>query len=87
MRKPKKNPKLKVISHKGTLYATFDGRSLWDLDKVAFKIMQLCDGKRSVEEIVEIIANRTGLPKDALKKVIQEILDDLSKANFIIWVE
>ncbi len=87
MKKPKKNPKLKVISHKESLYATFDGRSLWSLDKVAFKIMQLCDGKRSVEEIVEIVANKTGLPKDALKKVIQEILEDLTKVNFITWVD
>ncbi len=85
-KKPKKNPKLKVIQHKDSLYATFDGQRLWSLDKVAYKIMELCDGKKTVGEIVEILVRKTGLPKEPLEKVVKEVLENLSKVNFIIWV-
>lgn len=90
MEKTKKRPlkakKLKIIDHLGTLYATFNGSSIWKIDRVAFGILRMCDGKKTVDEIVEDVAKRAIVrPKD-LKPVIKEILSDLEKMNFIEWV-
>jgi len=85
-KRPLKAKKLKVIDHLGTLYATFDGSSIWKIDKVAFGILRMCDGKKTVDEITEEVAKRAILRPEELKPVIEEMLRDLEKMNFIEWI-
>lgn len=84
--KPIKAKNLKVIDHLGTLYATFDGSSMWKLDKVAFGILRMCDGKRTVEDIVDELAKRISHKPEDVKPVVEEILNELTKMKFIEWV-
>ncbi|MCS7105968.1 MAG: PqqD family peptide modification chaperone [Candidatus Aenigmarchaeota archaeon] len=84
--KPLKAKNLKIIDHLGTLYATFNGSSMWKLDKVAFGILRLCDGKRSVEDIVNEVAKIISHKPEDVKPVIEEILNELTKMKFIEWV-
>ncbi|MEM5794188.1 MAG: PqqD family peptide modification chaperone [Candidatus Aenigmatarchaeota archaeon] len=84
--KPLKAKNLKVIDHLGTLYATFNGSSMWKLDKVAFGILRMCDGKRSVEEIVNEIAKRISHKPEDVKPIVEEILNELTRMKFIEWV-
>ena len=85
-KKPLKLKNLKIIDHLGTLYATLDGSSIWKIDRVAFGILRLCDGKKSVEDIVNEIARKASLKPEELKPVLEEILNDLEKMNFIEWI-
>jgi len=85
-KKPLKSKNLKIIDHLGTLYATFDGSSVWKMDKVAFGILKLCDGKKTVDEIVDEVARRAIVKPEDLKPVLEEILADLEKMRFIEWV-
>lgn len=86
VKKPVKVGNLKVIDHLGTLYATFDGSSLWKIDKAAFNVLQMCDGKKTVDQIVEEISKKIShKPKD-VKPVIEKMLDSFSKSKFIRWV-
>lgn len=85
-KKPLKAKRLKVIDYLGTLYATFDGSSIWKIDRVAFGILRMCNGKKTVDEIVEEVARRAILRPEELKPVLEEILRDLEKMNFIEWV-
>lgn len=84
--KPVKAKNLKVIDHLGTLYATFNGSSMWKLDKVAFGILRMCDGKRTVESIVDELAKRISHKPEDVKPVVEEILNELTKMKFIEWV-
>ncbi|MEM7825670.1 MAG: PqqD family peptide modification chaperone [Candidatus Aenigmatarchaeota archaeon] len=84
--KPIRAKNLKVIDHLGTLYATFNGSSMWKLDKVAFGILRMCDGKRSVENIVDELSKRISHKPEDVKPVVEEILEELTKMKFIEWV-
>jgi hypothetical protein len=84
--KPVKAKNLKVIDYLGTLYATFNGSSMWKLDKVAFGILRMCDGKRTVEDIVDELAKRISHKPEDVKPVVEEILNELTKMKFIEWV-
>jgi hypothetical protein len=81
--KPKKAENLKVIDHIGTLYATFNGTSIWRMDRVAFGILRLCNGKRTVDQIIKEVAKKAGLEPKHVKKIVLEILEDLRKKKFI----
>lgn len=86
VKKPLKAKNLKVIEYIGTLYATFDGSSLWKIDKAAFNVLRMCNGKKTVDQIVEEVSKRIlHEPKD-VKPVVEDILDSLTKQKFIKWV-
>lgn len=85
-KKPMKAKNLKVIDQLGTLYATFDGSSIWKIDKVAFGILRLCDGKKSFDEIVSEVSKRALVSEKDLAPVIEEILNDLERMRFIEWI-
>lgn len=55
-RRPLRSKNLKVINYINTLYATFDGSSMWEIDKSSFGVLKMCDGKTTVDEIAKKIA-------------------------------
>lgn len=83
---PLRVKKLKIIDHLGILYATFDGSVMWEVDKVAYGIMKMCDGNKTVDEIAQILANRTNLNAEDMKETLKEILDEMEKLKFIEYV-
>jgi hypothetical protein len=84
-KKPLKSKRLKVIDYIGTLYATFNGSSMWKIDKVAFEILKMCNGRKTVEEIVKEVSEKTRLKKDEVKPVVEDILNELERKKFIEW--
>ena len=80
---PIKNKNLRVIDHIGTLYATLNGSSIYKIDKAAFAVLKLCDGKRSVKKIVEEVSKKINLEPQQVKPTILEILEELLKMKFI----
>jgi hypothetical protein len=83
--KPMKAKNLKVIDHIGTLYATFDGTTVWKIDKVAFGILKMCDGNKTVDDIVSDISKMALVKPEELKPVIEEMLKDFESKRFIDW--
>lgn len=84
--RPAKVKNLKIIDHIGTLYATFDGTTVWKMDKVAFGVLKMCDGKRTVDDIVGDISRMAAVSPEELKPVIEEMLRDFDSKRFIEWV-
>ena len=87
VKKPCKAKNLKIIDHLDTLYATFDGSNMWKIDKVSYGILQMCDGSRTVDQIVIALSARIGHNQEDVKPVIEGILSDLTKMKFIEWNE
>ena len=85
--KPCKAKNLKVIDHLGTFYATFDGSNMWKMDKVEYGIWQMCDGNRTLEQLVIALAARIGHNNEDVSPVVEEILSQLTKMKFIEWID
>lgn len=83
---PLKVKNLKVIDYLGTLYATFDGSSMWEMDKAIFIVLKRCDGKKTVNQIVEEISERIDEKQEAVKPIVENMLKELKRMNFIEWV-
>ena len=85
--KPCKAKNLKVIDHLGTFYATFDGSNMWKMDKVEYGIWQMCDGSRTIDQLVTALASRIGHNHEDVRPVVEEILEGLTKMKFIERIE
>ena len=85
-KKPLKVKNLKVIDHLGILYATFDGTNMWEVDKVAYGLLKMCDGTKTFNQIVQEVAIKANLDFDALRPTLVEIFKEMEKLNFIVYV-
>lgn len=81
--RPMKSRKLKVIDYMGTYYATFDGAKMWKIDAWLQRLLNMCDGKRTFDDIVDEIAKIAGSPKDDIRIGLRPIIDDLKKSGMI----
>jgi hypothetical protein len=86
-KKPLKTKNLKVIDHKGTLYATFDGSAIWKIDKIAFGLLRLCDGEKTFDQIIQEVSKKSNLKPEDVRSAVKPIFDDLTKMKFIKWVD
>ena len=68
------------------------GRGRWVLlaperiltpDQIAVEVLQLCDGKRTVEDIAAQMAQEYSAPVDVIAKDVVELLQDLADKGYI----
>jgi hypothetical protein len=83
---PVKSKDLKVISYINTLYATFDGSRLWELDKTSYTVLRMCDGTKTVDEIAREIARKIDMQVEDVMPTLKTILDELERNKFIQYV-
>jgi hypothetical protein len=86
LRRPLKAKNLKVIDYISRLYATFDGNSLWEIDKTSFEVLKMCDGKKTVDEIAEIISKKIDMKVEDVMPTLLDILKELENLKFIEYV-
>lgn len=82
-KKLKKNENLTIINYLNTYYATIDNERLYQIDPIAVGLLKYCDGKKTYDEILEILSEKTQMDKELIKKVLDEILKELLELNFI----
>jgi hypothetical protein len=85
-KKPLKARNLKVIDHLGTYYATFDGSKMWKIEKWVFKLLMMCDGKKTFDQIAEDVAKIAGVPTEEVKTALIPVLQELEREGFIVYV-
>jgi hypothetical protein len=85
-RSPLKAKNLKIIDYINTLYATFDGSSMWEIDKSSFAVLNMCDGIRTVDEIAKEIAKKIKMDVNDVMTTLRDILNELEKLKFITYV-
>ena len=86
MKRPKKAENLKIIEHVGGLYATFDGEQYWRMEKWAFEILKLCDGRKTISEVARILAEELQMDLDDVIRGLKPIFEEFEKAGFIKYV-
>ncbi|MFN2472196.1 MAG: pyrroloquinoline quinone biosynthesis peptide chaperone PqqD [Gaiellaceae bacterium] len=57
------------------------------LNEVGARVWALCDGKRSVTDIVAVLASEYDASEDTLARDVQELLDELADDRLIVGVE
>jgi hypothetical protein len=85
-KKPLKAKSLKIIDHLGTYYATFDGTQMWKVEDWLFKLLMMCNGKRTFEQIAEEIAGMSGYSIDEIKIGLKPIFEEFEKNGFIVYI-
>ncbi|MEM5793256.1 MAG: PqqD family protein [Candidatus Aenigmatarchaeota archaeon] len=82
-KKPLKSGNLKVIDHVGVLYGTVDNQKLWEIDKVAWEILKMCDGSKTVDQIIWTMSKRFEVDMEEVKPIVLAIVNELVKINFV----
>ena len=85
-KRPIKAKNLKIIDHMGTLYATFDGEKIWEMDKLIYKLLKECDGKKTFDDIARMISKKSGLDLEEIKIGLKGIFNELEKRRFIDYL-
>jgi hypothetical protein len=85
-KKPLKSKKLKIIDHLGTYYATFDGSTNWKVEKWLYKLLRLCNGKVTVDQIATHLAKVADVSVEQIRPSLKEILDELERERFISYI-
>jgi len=86
-KKPLKAKNFKVLDYKGTLYGTFDGSSIWKIDKIAFGLLKRCDGKKTFEQIIQEVAEKANLSVEDVRNAVKPIFDEFTRMKFIEWID
>lgn len=53
-------------------------------DDIAVEVLQLCDGERSVSEMVELLAAKYAAPAEQIGTDVIDMLQDLADSGFLI---
>jgi len=85
-KKPLKAKNLKIIDHMDTYYATFDGTQMWKVEKWLFKLLMMCNGKKTFDQIAEEIAKISGYSIDEIKISLKPIFEEFEKNGFIVYI-
>jgi hypothetical protein len=65
------------------LVVDVNGGTLYPLNSVAARIWELCDGARSVEEIVSAIAGEFDAEEDVIRRDAERFIQDLTSARLV----
>ena len=84
--KPVKNKKLLIIAHLNTYYATLDREKWWEMEDWIVKLLKLCDGKKTVDDLAEMLSKIADVKKEDLKPTLKEILEDLAEKKIIEFI-
>jgi len=82
-KKPLKSKNLKVIDHVGVLYGTVDNERLWEIDKVAWEILKICDGTKTVDQIIWMMSKRFEVDMEEVKPIVIAIVNELERIKFV----
>ncbi len=57
--------------------------SIYELGAAAFYVWSMCDGERSVGDIVTTISEEAGIPRDDLEEPVSIIVEKLMEAGLL----
>jgi hypothetical protein len=55
------------------------------LNEVGAKVWELCDGARTVEQLLEIIGEEFDAPGDVIERDVRGLLEDLGSDRLVVW--
>lgn len=85
-RRPRQHDQVlsRALSDRLLLYATHKGR-LHELTQTATSVWDLCDGKRTVRQILAQMTGRYDAPRSTIERDVHTLLRKLTRAQLINW--
>ena len=65
------------------LVVDVSGGTLYPLNSVAARIWELCDGARSLDDIVRAVASEFDAEEDVIRRDTERFIDDLTAARLV----
>jgi len=82
-KRPSKSPNLKIIDHIGIFYGTIDNEKLWEIDKVAWEILKICDGGKTVDQIIWQVSKKFQIDMEEIKPIVIAVVNELERIEFV----
>lgn len=60
------------------------GGSYFSLDEVGARVWELCDGSRSVADVVTLLADEFDAPIDTIRADVLELLEELASESLVV---
>ena len=57
---------------------------VFELDDIAYEIVSLCDGERTLEQVVEVLAGKFEAPSETIAKDVTEMLQGLADRGYVV---
>ena len=57
---------------------------VFELDQIAYEIVSLCDGERTVAILVDALAEKFEAPRDVIQKDVVTMLQGLADKGFVV---
>jgi pyrroloquinoline quinone biosynthesis protein D len=57
---------------------------VFELDAVAYEVVSLCDGERTLEQVVDTLADKFESPREVIAKDVTEMLQGLADKGFLV---
>ena len=87
MPSPDRYPKRRAVPWRTldteALVVDVGGGRLYPLNSVAARIWELCDGARSVEDIVRAVAREFDADEDVIRRDAERFIEDLTAAKLV----
>lgn len=75
-----------TVRNRGGRLKVLAGPDGWDLSEVGGFIWRRCDGRHSLDAIVEAMVRDYEVPEDTARSDVGEFLADLEASGLITWV-
>ncbi len=83
--RPKRKEKvLKQETPESVVLLNLDDGQYYALNEVGGRIWDLCDGSRSILEIVAVLCQEYDAPAETIEADVLEILEDLESAGLVV---
>lgn len=83
---PKREPNI-ILNEEGDVYSLLDSRSgkIFITNKVGKRVWELCDGKRTLQEIIKIIKREFGtVSEETVRQDVLNFLEQCRSKNILI---
>ncbi|MCQ4344212.1 MAG: PqqD family protein [Sulfolobales archaeon] len=83
--KPQKRGKVvDVLEDQDSYVIQLDENKIFQVASIAYYIWEMCDGTKTVQEIVDEISKAANLSEAEVSGPVTQILEELSKAELIV---
>jgi hypothetical protein len=80
---PKKDKDVRIVKEGDSFYAVGDGDKTFKVDEAALKILEMCDGKRSVEGIVEKVSKVIKEDRKDVRPIVERIVSEFVSMKLV----
>lgn len=85
-KKPVSKKGIKVGKEGERIFITVDEQKFYEIPQSIYFLLCICDGTKTVKQMAEMLSKDSGTSLEEAEKILQTVLDELTKAGFVEWI-